>query len=244
MVKRARHRRSALARRWTTNSSSALFVGPGNAQGEPIDIAQAEDHLFGIALFNDWSARDIQAWEYQPLGPFLSKNFASTVSPWIVTMEALAPFRRPFAHPAGDPSPLPYLDSEANREGGAIDVALEVWLQTEAMRQAGHPGDMISRSNFLDGYWTAAQLLAHHTVGGCNLQPGDLLGTGTLSGRDPAQGGSLLELTLGGRQSLTLSNGEQRGYLQNGDAITLRGTCEGGGARRIGLGHCTGTVIA
>ena len=222
----------------------ALFVGPGNAQGEPIDIAHAEDHLFGIALFNDWSARDIQAWEYQPLGPFLSKNFASTVSPWIVTLEALAPFRRPFAHPAGDPSPLPYLDSKANREGGAIDVGLEVWLQTEAMRQSGHPGDLISRSNFLDGYWTAAQLLAHHTVGGCNLQPGDLLGTGTLAGPDPAQGGSMLELTQGGRQPLTLSNGEQRAYLLDGDAITLRGHCEGGGARRIGLGHCTGTVTA
>lgn len=220
----------------------ALFIGPGNVQGEPISIGRAEDHLFGMALFNDWSARDIQSWEYQPLGPFLSKNFASTVSPWIVTMEALAPFRRPFQRPPEDPAPLPYLDSVLNRTGGAVDVALEVWLQTAGMRQAGHRGDMLSQSNFLDGYWTAAQLLAHHTVGGCNLRPGDLVGTGTLSGPLPEQGGSLLELTQGGRRSLHLSNGERRTYLQDGDALKLRGYCAAPGARRIGFGECVGTV--
>jgi fumarylacetoacetase len=220
----------------------ALFVGPGNAQGEPIPIGRAEEHLFGMALFNDWSARDLQAWEYQPLGPFLSKNFASTVSPWIVTMEALAPFRRAFERAAGDPQPLPYLDSAANRAGGAIAIELEAWLQTQAMRQAGSPGDRISYSNLLDGYWTAAQLVAHHTVGGCNLQPGDLLGSGTLSGPRPGQGGSLLELTEGGRVPLTLSNGERRTYLQDGDAIVLRGHCRAEGARRIGFGACVGTV--
>ncbi|HEY6513279.1 MAG TPA: fumarylacetoacetase, partial [Burkholderiaceae bacterium] len=160
-----------------------IFIGRPNAQGQPIGIADAEDHVFGLALFNDWSARDIQAWEYQPLGPFLSKSFASTVSPWIVTLEALAPFRRPFVRPAGDPAPLPYLDSMPNRETGAFDIDLEVWLQTEAMRKAGSAGDRVSRSNFADAaYWTVAQLVSHHTVNGCSLASGDLFGSGTLSG--------------------------------------------------------------
>jgi fumarylacetoacetase len=220
----------------------ALFIGRGNAQGEPIPMAEAEEHLFGVALFNDWSARDIQGWEYQPLGPFLSKNFASTVSPWIVTLDALAPFRRPFHRAAGDPAPLPYLDSPHNRAAGGIDIALEVWIQTRAMRQAGHGGDSLSQSNFLDGYWSAAQLVTHHTVGGCNLNPGDLLGTGTLSGPLPEQGGSMLELTQGGRKPLLLSNGEQRTYLQDGDTLRLTGHCSAPGARRIGFGECVGTV--
>ena len=220
-----------------------LVIGRGNAQGEPVAIERAEDHLFGIALFNDWSARDLQAWEYQPLGPFLAKNFASTISPWVVTMEALAPFRVPFARPAGDPQPLPYLDSADNRERGAIDIALEVWLQTARMRAAGQAGERLSRSNFTDGYWTAAQLVAHHSVNGCNLQPGDLLGTGTLSGPDAGQGGSLLELTQGGRQPIALSNGESRTFLEDGDAIVLRGSCERAGYRRIGFGECRGTVL-
>ena len=220
----------------------ALFIGPGNAQGEPIPMDQAEEHLFGVALFNDWSARDIQAWEYQPLGPFLSKNFASTVSPWIVTLDALVPFRRPSSRVASDPAPLPYLDSLRNRAAGGFDIALEVWIQTRAMRQAGHRGDRLSQSNFLDGYWSAAQLVAHHTVGGCNLNPGDLLGTGTLSGPLPEQGGSLLELTEGGRKSLALSSGEHRSYLQDGDTLTLTGYCSAPGVRRIGFGECVGTV--
>jgi fumarylacetoacetase len=221
-----------------------VFIGRPNAQGEPIPIAQAEDHVFGIALLNDWSARDIQAWEYQPLGPFLSKSFASTVSPWIVTLDALAPFRKPFERPPGDPAALPYLDSPANREQGVIDVELEVWLQTEKMRAAGHAGDRLSRSNFTDAYWTIAQLVAHHTVNGCNLMSGDLFGTGTLSGPQPGQGGSLLELTNGGKQALALSSGESRTWLEDGDSVILRAFCQRGGARRIGFGECRGTVLA
>jgi fumarylacetoacetase len=220
-----------------------LVIGRPNAQGEPIPIERAEEHLFGVALFNDWSARDLQAWEYQPLGPFLAKNFASTLSPWVVTMEALAPFRAPFTRPEGDPQPLPYLDSPANRERGAIDIGLEVWLQTAAMRAAGHAGDRLSRSNFTDGYWTAAQLVAHHTVNGCNLSNGDLFGTGTLSGAGPGQGGSLLELTQGGKLPIRLSNGETRSFLEDGDSVILRGACERVGYRRIGFGECRGTVL-
>jgi len=221
-----------------------IFIGRPNAQGQPIPIDEAEDHVFGLALFNDWSARDVQAWEYQPLGPFLAKSFASTVSPWVVTLEALAPFRQPFVRPAGDPAPLPYLDSPAVREHGAFAIALEVWLQTEAMRRSGHAGDCISRSGFAEAaYWTVAQLVAHHTVNGCALQSGDLFGSGTLSGPAREQAGSLLELSDGGKQPITLSNGEQRSFLADGDTVTLRGHCERPGFRRIGFGECTGTVL-
>jgi fumarylacetoacetase len=221
-----------------------LIIGRSNIQGEPVTITDAEDHLFGVALFNDWSARDIQAWEYQPLGPFLSKSFASTLSPWVVTLEALAPFRSAFTRPAGDPQPLPYLDSPGNRTEGAFDIELEVWLQTAAMQAAGHAGDRLSRSNFTDGYWTAAQLVAHHTVNGCNLNSGDLFGSGTLSGPNPGQGGSMLELTQGGKQPITLSSGETRAFLADGDTVILRGHCTRAGFRRIGLGECRGTVQA
>ncbi len=221
-----------------------LIIGRPNSQGEPIAMAEAEDHLFGVTLFNDWSARDIQAWEYQPLGPFQSKNFASTLSPWVVTMEALAPFRKAFTRPAGDPAPLLYLDSPANREQGAIAIELEVWLQTAAMQQAGHAGDRLSRSNFTDGYWTAAQLVAHHSANGCNLSGGDLFGTGTLSGPGAGQGGSLLELSQGGKQPIPLSNGETRTFLEDGDTVILRGYCQREGFRRIGFGECRGTVLA
>ncbi|HEX6018900.1 MAG TPA: fumarylacetoacetase [Burkholderiaceae bacterium] len=221
-----------------------IFIGRGNAQGQPIAIGDAEDHVFGLTLFNDWSARDIQAWEYQPLGPFLSKSFASTVSPWIVTLEALAPFRRPFARPAGDPEPLPYLDSPQLREGGAFDVQLEVWLQTEAMRKAGLEGECISRSNFADAaYWTVSQLVAHHTVNGCALASGDLFGSGTLSGPQPQQAGSLLELTEGGKRPIVLANGERRTFLLDGDSVRLAAHCEKPGLRRIGFGVCEGTVL-
>ena len=220
-----------------------MFVGTPNALGEPVSISEAEDHLFGIALLNDWSARDVQAWEYQPLGPFLAKNFASTLSPWIVTMEALAPFRSAFQRAADDPQPLPYLDSPANRAAGVIDLQLEVWLQTEKMRQAGLPAQRLMQSNFSDAYWTVSQLVAHHTVNGCNLQTGDLLGSGTLSGREASQGGSLLELSQGGKQPIKLSNGETRTFLEDGDTVILRGYCERPGARRIGLGECRGTVL-
>ncbi|MFO1302265.1 MAG: fumarylacetoacetase [Burkholderiales bacterium] len=220
-----------------------IFIGAGNAQGEPIALAHAESHVFGLSLFNDWTARDIQAWEYQPLGPFLSKNFASTVSPWLVTMEALAPFRAPFVRPAGDPAPLPYLDDEGNRAHGAFDMALEVWISTQAMRDAGLPPQRLMQSNFKDSYWTVAQMIAHHTVNGCNLAPGDLFGSGTQSGSEPGQGGSMLELSVGGREPLALANGETRSFLQDGDTVILRGHCAREGFRRIGFGDCAGTIL-
>ena len=221
-----------------------VFVGQGNALGEPIQMLEAENHAFGLVLLNDWSARDLQAWEYQPLGPFLAKNFATTISPWIVTMEALAPFRLPFARVEGDPQPLPYLDSDANRAGGAIDVSLQVLIQTQTMRSAGLPPQRLSQSSYKDAYWTIAQMIAHHAVNGCNLQPGDLLGSGTQSGARPEQAGSLLELTAGGKNPLMLANGEVRTFLEDGDAITLRGHCERSGFRRIGFGDCQGQVVA
>ena len=222
-----------------------FLVGRGNALGEPIAIGEAEDHLFGVTLLNDWSARDLQAWEYQPLGPFLAKNFASTLSPWIVTMEALAPFRAKFERPAGDPQPLPYLDAPANREAGALDITLEVLLQTAKMRAEGVAPARLTRGNTTEAaYWTAAQLVTHHTVNGCNLQPGDLLGSGTLSGPKPDEAGSLMELTLGGKQPITLPNGEKRTFLEDGDTLVIRGYCERAGAVRIGLGEVSGTVVA
>ncbi len=222
-----------------------FFAGTGNALGEPIPMGEAERHLFGVCLFNDWSARDVQAWEYQPLGPFLAKNFASTVSPWIVTMQALAPFRAPFERPAGDPQPLTYLDSSANREHGALAITLEVWLQTAQMRAAGEAAVRLTRGQSEQAaYWTPAQLVTHHTVNGCNLQPGDLLGSGTLSGPRPGEAGSLLELTQGGKSPITLPNGQRRAFLEDGDTLTLRGWCERAGAVRIGLGEVSGTVLA
>jgi len=220
-----------------------FFVGPGNPLGEPVPIAQAPEHLFGVVLLNDWSARDVQAWEYQPLGPFLAKSFATTISPWVITMEALAPFRAPFARAPGEPQPLPYLDSPTDRAQGALDITLEAWLQTAAMRAAGQPAVRLTRGGSREAaYWTAAQLLAHHTVNGCNLQPGDLLGSGTLSGPAPEQAGSLLELSGGGRQPITLPGGETRSFLQDGDTLTLRGYCERAGAARIGLGEVSAMV--
>ena len=220
-----------------------VFVGAGNALGQPMDMAQAEADWFGIVLLNDWSARDFQAWEYQPLGPFLAKNFATTISPWVVTREALEPFRAPFTRPAHDPQPLPYLDSAANRERGQIDIALQVLIQTEAMGEKGLAAAELSRSNFRDAYWTVAQMLAHHSSGGCNLRTGDLLGTGTQSGPSPGQGGSLLELSAGGKQPVQLPGGETRTFLQDGDCLILRAHCERAGARRIGFGECRGTVL-
>ena len=220
------------------------FIGGGNALGEPIAMAQAEDHLFGLVLLNDWSARDIQAWEYQPLGPFLAKNFGTSISPWIVTPEALAPFRRPFSRPPEDPQPLPYLDSPANRSQGSLDIALEVWLQTARMRADGQPHVRLMRSNFKDSYWTLAQLITHHASNGCNLSAGDLLGSGTQSGPEAGQGGSLLELSHGGKQPIPLPNGEARTFLQDGDSVELRAACEAPGWRRIGFGRCEGTVLA
>ena len=220
-----------------------IFVGMGNSLGDPIAITEAEDHVFGICLLNDWSARDIQAWEYQPLGPFLSKNFATTIAPWVVTLEALAPYRVPFSRSAGDPQPLPYLDSEHNRRAGSLDIQLQVGLQTSRMREAGQGDATICRTSYRHAYWTVAQMVAHHTVNGCNLQPGDLFGSGTLSGPTLDQAAALVELTVGGKQPLQLPNGEVRTYLQDEDLIVLRGWCEKPGATRIGFGECRGTVL-
>ncbi|MDB5841376.1 MAG: fumarylacetoacetase [Herminiimonas sp.] len=231
------------SRRMDYELELGIFVAEPNALGEPVAIEAAEERVFGLTLLNDWSARDIQAWEYQPLGPFLAKNFATTVSPWMVTMDALQPFRMPFQRPQGDPEPLPYLDSPANRAAGGVDIRLEVWLQTARMRTAGEPAQLLSSSNYSDAYWTVAQLVAHHTVNGCNLQSGDLLGSGTLSGAGANQGGSLLELSLGGKQALSLANGETRSFLEDGDTVILRGYCERPGFRRIGFGECAGTLL-
>jgi fumarylacetoacetase len=231
------------ARRLDYELELGAFVGMPNALGEPVPIAHAEEHVFGLVLLNDWTARDVQTWEYQPLGPFLSKSFATSLSPWIVTLEALAPFRTPFKRPTSDPAPLPYLDSPANREHGALDIALEVALQTETMRKAGVAPQRLMQSNFRDSYWTLAQMVAHHTVNGCNLQAGDLLGSGTQSGPEAGQGGSLLELTHGGKQPLELANGEMRTFLEDGDTVALRGFCAKEGFRRIGFGECRGTVL-
>jgi fumarylacetoacetase len=233
----------APSRRLDYELELALWVGVGNEQGHPVAMEQAEDHLFGVSLLNDWSARDIQAWEYQPLGPFLSKSFATSVSPWLVSIEALAPFRRPFVRPEGDPQPLPHLDSARNRTQGAFDIMMEVWLQTAAMRATRHAPVRLSHANLLDAYWTPAQLLAHHTSNGCNLATGDLFGTGTISGPAPGQGGSLMELTRAGHQPLALPGGETRGFLEDGDTVFLRAYCQAPGAVRIGLGHVTGVVV-
>ena len=220
-----------------------IFVGTGNQQGQRIDITVAESHVFGLCILNDWSARDLQAWEYQPLGPFLSKNFASTISPWVVTLEALAPFREAFQRPAGDPQPLPYLSSEANSAAGAFNVELEVLMTTASSRQQAAAPARLSSSNFRDAYWSVAQLLAHHSVNGCKMQPGDFLGTGTLSGPTQGQEGSLLELTLAGQKPITLPWGEQRGFLEDHDEIILRARCSKPGYPTISLGECAGTVL-
>jgi fumarylacetoacetase len=220
-----------------------IFIGAGNELGTRIPINAAESHVFGLCLLNDWSAREIQAWEYQPLGPFLAKNFATTISPWIVSLEALAPYRVPFSRPADDPEPLPYLDAPGVRAHGAIDIQIEVELSTAKMRAAREAPHVLSRSSYRHAYWTVAQLVAHHTVNGCNLQPGDLLGTGTQSGPTAAEAGSLLELTAGGKRPLTLPNGETRAFLEDGDIVTLRAWCERDGAARIGFGAAVGEVL-
>ena len=220
------------------------FVAGANPLGEPVPVDAAEERLFGVCLVNDWSARDVQAWEYQPLGPFLSKNFATTVSPWVVTMEALAPFRvPPFRRPAGDPAPLPYLHSERNAAAGGLDVVVEVFLTTARMREAGTPPARLSRGRVADLYWTPAQMLAHHASNGCNLQPGDLFASGTVSGPEREQRGCLLELTWRGAEPLTLPSGETRKFLEDGDEVVMRGWCERPGAVRIGLGECRGVVV-
>jgi fumarylacetoacetase len=231
-----------------------FFVGPGNELGQPIDIARAEEHIFGLCLVNDWSARDIQKWEYQPLGPFLAKSFATSISPCIVTLEALEPFRCPaYERPAGDPRPLPYLYSESNQQRGGIDLTLEVYLQSEQMRQRNIAPMLISKSNaFREMYWTIAQMLTHHASNGCNMQPGDLLASGTVSGRGPTERGCLLEHTWQGtgpdgkplpRKPIQLPTGETRIFLQDGDEVIMKGYCEREGFRRIGFGECRGRIL-
>lgn len=224
-----------------------FFVGPGNPQGSPIPLAEAESHVFGVCLLNDWSARDIQAWEYQPLGPFLGKNFATTISPWVVTLEALAPFRQAWDRPADHPQPLPYLEGENNRARGALDIQLQVAIESAAHRAGGHAPAPVSHTSFRHQYWTLAQMVTHHTMGGCNLQPGDLLGSGTISGPTLPEAGAMIELTRGGREPLNLRSpgaaDETRGFLQDGDTVILRGWCEKPGCARIGFGEARGTVL-
>ena len=221
-----------------------VFIGNGNELGEPISIDNAEDHIFGICLFNDWSARDIQGWEYQPLGPFLSKSFASTISPWIVTSEALAPYRSQWTRDEADPQPMPYLESTQNRAQGSLDLNLEVLIATESMRNASQAPVQLSQSNFKDSYWTVAQMVAHHTVNGCNLRAGDMFGSGTQSGPNPEEAGSMLELSNAGSEPITLPNGETRTFLEDGDCVTMKGWCKKDGAARIGFGEVSATILA
>ncbi len=221
-----------------------MVIGAPTRPGIPVSVGAAWDHIFGFCLLNDWSARDIQAWEYQPLGPFLAKSFATTISPWIVTAEALAPFRTAAApRPAGDPVPLPYLRDAADQAGGAMAVGIDAYLSTARMREQGLPAYRLSRSDAATLYWTAGQMVAHHTSNGCALQTGDLLGTGTISGpRDDALG-SLLEITAGGARPLVLPSGEERSFLHDGDEVRLSASCERPGYVRIGFGECRATVI-
>jgi len=221
-----------------------FFVGTGNALGESIPISTAEEHIFGVCLVNDWSARDMQAWEYVPLGPFLAKSFATSLSPWVVTMEALAPFRTAaFARSDGDPAQLPYLVSESDQQRGGLDLWLEVSLLSVRMREHNIAPIVLGRSNFRDMYWTMAQMLTHHASNGCNLRPGDLLASGTVSGADKTARGCLLELTARGKDPFTLPTGEQRKFLEDGDEVIIRGFCEREGFRRIGLGSCRGMIL-
>ena len=220
-----------------------LFVGKSTQMGELINIENAEQHLFGVCIFNDWSARDIQAWEYQPLGPFLAKSFASTISPWIVTMEALAPFRSHFTRPETDPQPLPYLTSVQNSQYGGLDIDLSCFIQTPAMRDGKQPMAQLSKSNFKYSYWTPAQLITHHASNGCAMRSGDLLGSGTQSGPSFEEAGSLLELSKGGQSPVTLPNGEKRTFLEDGDSIIMRASCSKQGAARIGFGEVVATVL-
>ena len=221
-----------------------VFIGAGNALGDTIALQSAEQHMFGLCLVNDWSARDVQAWEYQPLGPFLAKNFATTVSPWVVTLDALEPFRAPaFVRPEGDPTPLPYLLTAENEARGAVSITLEVRLQTSAMRARGEKAERVSRTVFTHMYWTMGQLVTHHAMNGCNLRPGDLLASGTVSGPSKGERGCLLELTWRGAEPLMLSGGETRAFLEDGDVVEIAGWCEAPGMRRIGFGVARALVL-
>jgi fumarylacetoacetase len=220
-----------------------IWIGPGNALGEPVPISRAADQVAGYCLLNDWSARDVQTWEYQPLGPFLAKSFATTVSAWVITPEALAPFRAGVGRPGGDPPPLPYLRDERDQRGGGLDIGLEVLLSTAQMRAERMPPHRLSASSTRHLYWTPAQLITHHSSGGCNLRPGDLLGTGTISAPAPVGYGSLLEITRGGAEPITLPSGERRTFLADGDEIILTARAERAGAAPVGFGECRATVL-
>jgi fumarylacetoacetase len=220
------------------------FIASGNELGEPIRIGEAEDHLFGLCIVNDWSARDIQTWEYQPLGPFLAKNFATTISPWVVTMEALEPFRcESYRRPEGDPEPLPHLRSDRDRQFGGIDITVEVLIATKKMRDAEMSPFRLSRGPFREMYWTLAQMLTHHTSNGCNVVPGDLIASGTVSGTTKDSRGSLLELAWRGTEPVELPTGETRRFIEDEDEIIMRAYCEREGFARIGFGECRGIVL-
>jgi fumarylacetoacetase len=220
------------------------FIAGGNALGDPVAIKDARKHLFGLCLVNDWSARDIQRWEYQPLGPFLAKNFGTTISPWVVTMEALEPFKvAPFRRDAEDPAPLPYLQDEEDQRAGGFDIIVEAWLESARMREDGFEAVRLSRGNMKDLYWTLAQMVAHHTSNGCNLKPGDLIATGTISGSEHVSRGCLIERTWRGSEPFALPTDETRTFLENSDTVILRAHCEKDGLR-IGFGECRGTIIA
>ena len=221
-----------------------FYIGVPNALGETIPVAEAAEHIFGFCLLNDWSARDIQAWEYQPLGPFLGKNFATTVSPWVVTREALAPFHTAaFARPQGDPAPLPHLDDADDRAHGGLDITLEAYMSTETMRSKGTAPLRLSQTSVATIYWTVAQMIAHHTSNGCNLTIGDLIGSGTVSGPEKSSWGSLLELSARGSEPIAMPSGEKRGFIEDGDEIIFRGFCSKPGYRRIGFGECRAVVM-
>jgi len=237
------HPELAATRRLDYELEVGIYIGCGNALGHPVPLAQAEEHVFGLCLLNDWSARDVQSWEYQPLGPFLAKNFATSVSPWVVTLEALAPYRTPWARPPAEPAPLAYLDDAETRRAGGFDLELEVWLDTARMRAGGLGPQRLSHANFRDSWWTVSQMVTHHTVNGCNLRPGDLFGSGTQSGPGAEEGGSLLELSGGGKRGIALAGGESRSFLEDGDRVIFRAWCERPGFARIGFGELAGTVL-
>ncbi|MFT4510601.1 fumarylacetoacetase [Caballeronia sp. 15711] len=219
-----------------------VYIGKPTTQGKPVRIEDADDHVFGLCLLNDWSARDIQWWEMSPLGPFLSKNFATTISPWIVTLDALAPFRTPWQRPDDHPQPLDYLEGEANREHGGIHINVEAWLETAQARHRCDVPVQLSRTSFCHQYWSIAQMISHHTSGGCNLNAGDLVGTGTISGPGEGEAGALIELSMAGKKPVDVGGGESRSFIEDGDAVILRGSCERAGFARIGFGESRGEV--
>jgi fumarylacetoacetase len=233
------------SRRLDYEAELGFVIGPGNRLGRPISVEHALEHVFGVVLLNDWSARDIQAWEYQPLGPFLAKSFASTVSPWVVTLEALAPYRCPaFPRAFNDPKPLAYLFDEADQRAGGFAIGIEMHLRSAKMREQKLPPARLSSGNFRDSYWTLAQIVAHQSSNGCNLQPGDLLGSGTISGATPETYGSLMELTTAGKNPVQLPGGEARTFIEDGDEVIARGGCASERHRRIGFGEAAGTVVS